>query len=116
MSSPESKTCPSVVTTSRGIGGAWRNISVPTQPSTPKEHTKMAMNTSQSFFITSHSSRIGLVGKTCPDHTEEQSTCPYRIRSLIIVLAWLLRRITDKCEEFPTMPVGDDSLRKLQGV
>src|SRR5689334_20004074 len=59
MSSPESKTCPAVVTTSRGIGGAWRNISVPTQPRTPNEHTKMAMKTIQSFFTTSHSSRIG---------------------------------------------------------
>src|ERR1051325_4488551 len=76
MSSPESKTCPSVVTTSRGIGGAWRNISVPTQPSTPKEHTKMAMNISQSFFITSHSSRIGLVGKTCRDHTRRAKYVP----------------------------------------
>src|SRR5690348_15837614 len=56
MSSPESKTCPSVVTTSRGIGGAWRNISVPSQPSTPKEHTKMATKTIHSCFMRSHSS------------------------------------------------------------
>src|SRR6185437_249432 len=66
MSSPESKTCPSVVTTARGIGGAWRNISVPTQPSTPNEHTKIATKTIQSFFIMSHSSElIFRTGRLC---------------------------------------------------
>src|SRR4029078_13081357 len=61
-----SKTCPSVVTTARGIGGAWRNISAPTQQRTPNQHTKMAPNTIQSFFITSHSSKlIFRTGRLC---------------------------------------------------
>jgi hypothetical protein len=45
------KTRPSEVTTYEGIGGAWRKISVPIQPSTANDMTKIAIKIIQSLFI-----------------------------------------------------------------
>jgi hypothetical protein len=42
---------PDVVTTCVGIGGARRNISVPTQPSMANEKTKIEISRIQSRFI-----------------------------------------------------------------
>src|SRR6185369_4486570 len=51
ISSAAITTWPSVVTTSRGIGGACRKISVPTHPNIANENTNIAIKISQSFFI-----------------------------------------------------------------
>src|SRR6185369_7915190 len=55
ISSAAISTWPSVVTTSRGIGGACRKISVPTQPNIANENTNIAIKISQSFLIRNRS-------------------------------------------------------------
>src|SRR5215813_9321590 len=48
---------PSVVTTSRGMGGFCRKISEPIQPRTANDNAKMTMKTIQMRFILDPSSR-----------------------------------------------------------
>jgi len=55
ISSAAISTWPSVVTTSRGIRGACRKISVPTQPNIATENTNIAIKICQSFLIRNRS-------------------------------------------------------------